>query len=163
MRSAAPASQRSRCVGGRQRSPQPAHHRSAQVLRRVHHGVRAGGGHLLGTNDQFYEVLSRCIWGARTALEVVVLSVLVSVVIGALLGLVSGFVGGWTDRFLVFFTERIFREDRLIVEQEQAAHDAQGADWNQEVFPPILDLRALLAARGVPLAPAPASFQGAGA
>ena len=55
--------------------------------------------------------------------------------------------------FLVFFTERIFKEDRLIVEQEQAAHDAQGADWNQEVFPPILDLRALLAARGVPLAP----------
>jgi phenylpropionate dioxygenase-like ring-hydroxylating dioxygenase large terminal subunit len=51
---------------------------------------------------------------------------------------------------LVLFTERIFREDREIVELEQAAHDAQGADRNQEVFPVIRDLRALLAARGIP-------------
>jgi renierapurpurin 18,18'-hydroxylase len=27
---------------------------------------------------------------------------------------------------------------------EQAAHDAQGADWNREVFPPIRALRKLL-------------------
>ena len=50
---------------------------------------------------------------------------------------------------LVMFTERIFKEDREIVEMEQAAHDAQGADWNQEVFPLIRNLRALLSARGV--------------
>ena len=31
---------------------------------------------------------------------------------------------------------------------EQAAYDAQGADWNQEVFPPIRDLRDLLAKNG---------------
>ena len=49
---------------------------------------------------------------------------------------------------LVVFTERIFREDREIVEQEQAAHDAQGADWNQEVFPVIRDLRDLLRSCG---------------
>ncbi len=51
--------------------------------------------------------------------------------------------------FLVFFTERIFAEDRSIVEMEQAAHDSQGEDRNQEVFPPILDLRSLLASCGV--------------
>jgi phenylpropionate dioxygenase-like ring-hydroxylating dioxygenase large terminal subunit len=49
---------------------------------------------------------------------------------------------------LVLFTERIFREDRDIVEAEQAAHDAQGGDWNQEVFPVIRDLRAVLMACG---------------
>jgi phenylpropionate dioxygenase-like ring-hydroxylating dioxygenase large terminal subunit len=49
---------------------------------------------------------------------------------------------------LVMFTERIFKEDREIVEIEQAAHDAQGADWNQEVFPVIRSLRALLIERG---------------
>jgi len=49
---------------------------------------------------------------------------------------------------LVWFTERIFKEDREIVEMEQAAYDKQGADWNQEVFPVIRDLRALLAANG---------------
>jgi phenylpropionate dioxygenase-like ring-hydroxylating dioxygenase large terminal subunit len=52
---------------------------------------------------------------------------------------------------LVWFTERIFAEDRAIVEMEQAAHDRQGADWNQEVFPVIHELRALLAANGRPI------------
>jgi phenylpropionate dioxygenase-like ring-hydroxylating dioxygenase large terminal subunit len=53
---------------------------------------------------------------------------------------------GWPA--LIWFTERIFAEDRAIVELEQAAHDSQGADWNQEVFPVIRELRALLAANG---------------
>jgi phenylpropionate dioxygenase-like ring-hydroxylating dioxygenase large terminal subunit len=51
--------------------------------------------------------------------------------------------------FITMFTEQIFKEDKEIVEMEQAAHDAQGADWNNEVFPPIQDLRALLARCGV--------------
>jgi hypothetical protein len=46
--------------------------------------------------------------------------------------------------FVTWFTERIFTEDKSIVEQEQAAHDAQGQDLNNEVFPAIRDLRALL-------------------
>ena len=64
--------------------------------------------------------------------------------------------------FLVWFTERIFAEDREIVEMEQAAHDAQGADWNQEVFPLIRDLREVLRNNGVPLdRPAAASSEAA--
>jgi phenylpropionate dioxygenase-like ring-hydroxylating dioxygenase large terminal subunit len=51
---------------------------------------------------------------------------------------------------VTLFTEQIFREDKEIVELEQKAHDAQGADWNNEVFPPIRDLREVLAACGVP-------------
>jgi len=50
-----------------------------------------------------------------------------------------------------WFTERIFQEDKIIVEAEQAAHDTQGADWNNEVFPAINDLRALLVRCGVAL------------
>ena len=57
---------------------------------------------------------------------------------------------------LVLFTERIFAEDREIVEHEQAAHDAQGAAWNQEVFPVIRSLRTLLRDAGVPADGAPA-------
>jgi phenylpropionate dioxygenase-like ring-hydroxylating dioxygenase large terminal subunit len=52
--------------------------------------------------------------------------------------------------FITMFTENIFREDKEIVEMEQAAHDAQGSDWNHEVFPPIKDLREVLARCGVP-------------
>jgi phenylpropionate dioxygenase-like ring-hydroxylating dioxygenase large terminal subunit len=51
---------------------------------------------------------------------------------------------------LILFTERIFKEDREIVEMEQAAHDAQGEDRNQEVFPVIRNLRGLLMERGAP-------------
>jgi len=53
--------------------------------------------------------------------------------------------------FIHWFTEGIFAQDKHIVEQEQKAHDAQGADWNNEVFPPIRDLRAVLARCGVPM------------
>jgi hypothetical protein len=45
---------------------------------------------------------------------------------------------------LIWFTERIFKEDRWAVEREQQAHDEQGADWNHEVFPVINELRDLL-------------------
>jgi hypothetical protein len=51
---------------------------------------------------------------------------------------------------LVWFTDRIFKEDRWIVEREQEAHDRQGADWNHEVFPVINELRALLRECGAP-------------
>ncbi|MGQ0683444.1 Rieske 2Fe-2S domain-containing protein [Bradyrhizobium sp.] len=46
--------------------------------------------------------------------------------------------------FLAWFTNRVFDEDREIVEMEQAAYNAQGGDWNQEVFPAIRELRELL-------------------
>jgi renierapurpurin 18,18'-hydroxylase len=52
--------------------------------------------------------------------------------------------------FLTWFTNRVFAEDREIVEMEQKACDAQGRDWNQEVFPAINELRGLLAKSGVP-------------
>ena len=42
-------------------------------------------------------------------------------------------------------------EDKDIVEHEQRAHDAQGADWNNEVFPALRDLRTVLVRCGVPL------------
>ena len=68
-----------------------------------------------GTNDQFYNVVSRVVWGARTALLCVVLSVLFSVVIGVLLGLASGFLGGWTDTLLVFFMDAIYSFPSLLL------------------------------------------------
>jgi phenylpropionate dioxygenase-like ring-hydroxylating dioxygenase large terminal subunit len=53
--------------------------------------------------------------------------------------------------FVTWFTERIFREDKEIVEYEQRAYDAQGGDWNNEVFPAIRDLRGVLARCGLPI------------
>jgi len=51
--------------------------------------------------------------------------------------------------FVIWFTENIFREDKHIVEHEQRAYDAQGADWNHEVFPALHDLRSVLGRCGL--------------
>ena len=53
--------------------------------------------------------------------------------------------------FVVWFTNNIFREDQEIVEFEQRAYDAQGADWNNEVFPALRDLREVLGRCGKPM------------
>ncbi len=51
--------------------------------------------------------------------------------------------------FIIYFTNGIFTEDRWVVEMEQAAFDAQGSDWNQEIFPVILKVRDLLMRKGI--------------
>jgi peptide/nickel transport system permease protein len=66
------------------------------------------GDHWFGTDRLFFDVLSRVVWGARTALEVVVLSLLFCVVIGVPLGIVSGYFGGWPDRVLVLIMDALF-------------------------------------------------------
>jgi len=48
-----------------------------------------------------------------------------------------------------YFAESVFTQDRLAVEHEQRAHDAQGGDWNREISPVLLELRRVLEANGV--------------
>lgn len=66
------------------------------------------GDHLFGTDRLFFDVFSRTLWGARTALEVVVLSIIICIVVGVPLGLISGYYGGWLDRVLVLVMDAIF-------------------------------------------------------
>jgi peptide/nickel transport system permease protein len=66
------------------------------------------GDHWFGTDRLFFDVLSRTIWGARTAIEVVVLSILICVVVGVPLGLASGYYGGWFDRILLLVMDALF-------------------------------------------------------
>jgi peptide/nickel transport system permease protein len=64
--------------------------------------------HPFGVTDLQTDVLSRVIWGARTALEVVSLAVFASLIIGLVLGLVSGYAGGWVDRILVLIMDSLY-------------------------------------------------------
>ena len=48
-----------------------------------------------------------------------------------------------------YFAASVFKQDRLAVELEQNAHDAQGGDWNREISPVLLELRRVLGANGV--------------
>lgn len=71
--------------------------------------------HWFGTTDLQTDVLSRVIWGARTAVEVVGLAVIASLVLGMALGIVSGYFGGWLDRVLVLVMDSIFAFPSLLL------------------------------------------------
>lgn len=71
--------------------------------------------HLFGTTVQSTDVLSRVIWGSRTAIEVVVLAVVFSITIGVPLGLVSGYIGGKLDRGLVLINDALFAFPYLLL------------------------------------------------
>jgi peptide/nickel transport system permease protein len=71
--------------------------------------------HWLGTTVGGYDVLSRVVWGAQTALYVVVVAILASIVIGVVLGLVSGYFGGWLDRVLVVVADAIYAFPSLLL------------------------------------------------
>ena len=74
-----------------------------------------GGDHLLGTTQGGYDVLSRVLWGAQTALETMIVAVVLSIVVGVALGLVSGYLGGWLDRVLVVVADAIYAFPTLLL------------------------------------------------
>ncbi|MFD3444338.1 ABC transporter permease [Microbacteriaceae bacterium 4G12] len=71
--------------------------------------------HIWGTTVGGYDVFSRVIWGAQTALLVVIISVLLSIFAGVVLGLVSGYLGGWLDRILVVIADAIYPFPTLLI------------------------------------------------
>ncbi|MBD1910122.1 MULTISPECIES: ABC transporter permease [unclassified Leptolyngbya] len=68
-----------------------------------------------GTSRQGYDVFSRTLFGARVALQVVVLATALSVLIGVPLGMVSGYLGGRLDRVLLFFMDTIYTLPGLLL------------------------------------------------
>lgn len=71
--------------------------------------------HLLGTTVGGYDVLSRVIWGAQTAIFVTIVAVILSIFAGVLLGLVSGYFGGWLDRVLVVVCDAVYAFPSLLL------------------------------------------------
>jgi peptide/nickel transport system permease protein len=57
--------------------------------------------HLLGTDRQGRDTLSRLIFGAQISLSVSLLGILITGAFGTLVGLVAGFRGGWVDGLLM--------------------------------------------------------------
>lgn len=73
------------------------------------------GEHLFGTNVMSTDVLSRVVFGSRTALLVVVIAVAFAMTIGVPLGLVSGYFGGKLDRVLLLVMDTIFAFPYLLL------------------------------------------------
>jgi peptide/nickel transport system ATP-binding protein len=61
------------------------------------------------------DVLSRVIYGTRTALEVIILAVVLSALVGVPLGLISGYLGGWLDRVLVLVMDALYAFPSLLL------------------------------------------------
>lgn len=59
------------------------------------------GDHLLGTDKQGRDILSRLMWGTRTTLLSALLVVAISEFVGVPLGLAAGYFGGWVDSLVM--------------------------------------------------------------
>ncbi|WP_404285782.1 ABC transporter permease [Glutamicibacter arilaitensis] len=68
-----------------------------------------------GTTVTGYDVFSRTMYGARTAIWVIIAAVLMSLFVGVLLGLISGYLGGWFDRIMVVLADAIYAFPSLLL------------------------------------------------
>jgi len=71
--------------------------------------------HLFGTTVGGYDVFSRVLYGARTAIEVIIMAVILSLIIGVPLGVISGFIGTWVDRVLVLIMDALYAFPSLLL------------------------------------------------
>ncbi|MGB9033005.1 MAG: ABC transporter permease [Paeniglutamicibacter sp.] len=74
-----------------------------------------GGKFIWGTTVGGFDVFSRTLWGAQTALLVIIIAVIASIFLGVFLGLVSGYLGGWLDRILVVLADAIYAFPSLLL------------------------------------------------
>src|SRR5215212_5557816 len=65
-------------------------------------------GYPLGTDGNGRDILSRLIYGSRTALLVATVPVLAAAAIGLVAGLVAGYRGGWVDAVIMRFADILF-------------------------------------------------------
>ena len=71
--------------------------------------------HPFGTDDLGRDVISRVIYGARTAFLVAVCVTVIALTIGVVLGAVAGFYGGMFDRVMMWFTDMTMSVPQLLL------------------------------------------------
>jgi peptide/nickel transport system permease protein len=86
----------------------PHHPTEGELRMRTKPAAWVDGGtslHLLGTDDQGRDILSRIIYGTRISLAVSLTAVLLAGTIGTAIGLVAGYRGGLVDALLMRLTD----------------------------------------------------------
>jgi ABC-type dipeptide/oligopeptide/nickel transport system permease subunit len=71
--------------------------------------------HPFGTDDLGRDVISRVIYGARTAFLVAVCVTAIAFSIGVILGAIAGFYGGTFDRLMMWFTDMTMSVPQLLL------------------------------------------------
>jgi peptide/nickel transport system permease protein len=74
-----------------------------------------GGTYWLGTDQLGRDVLSRLLYGGRTALSDVVIAVLTVLVVSVPLGVLAGYVGGWVDRVVMRVADLMFAVPAIVI------------------------------------------------
>lgn len=91
--------------------------------------------HWLGTDDLGRDVLSRVIYGARTAAIVAFSTTLVSLTIGVALGSLAGYAGGRTDSFIAWLIDMTMSVPTLLVAVViNMSLKAPVANWMEEMY-----------------------------
>lgn len=75
----------------------------------------SGGGHLLGTDASGRDLLSRLLYGSRTALVGPFLVVVISTTLGTILALAAVWFGGWFDQVVVRAVDAVFAFPGLLL------------------------------------------------
>jgi peptide/nickel transport system permease protein len=73
------------------------------------------GDHLLGTDEQGRDILSRLIHGSRLTLMVVTLVAIIAAPVGLMIGTVAGYCGGWIDAVLMRITDIFLAFPKLVL------------------------------------------------
>ncbi|PKL20206.1 MAG: peptide ABC transporter [Spirochaetae bacterium HGW-Spirochaetae-4] len=71
--------------------------------------------HWFGTDDLGRDILSRVIYGARTAVIVAVSVTMLSLIIGMAIGALGGYLGGKVDAFVVWFIDIVMSVPSLLL------------------------------------------------
>ena len=71
--------------------------------------------HPFGTDDLGRDVISRVIYGARTANRVAICVTAIALAIGVILGAIAGFYGGMFDRVMMWFTDMTMSVPQLLL------------------------------------------------
>ena len=61
--------------------------------------------HLMGTDQAGRDVFSRLLYGARTSLQIAIITVVFGMIIGVTIGAVAGYYGRWVDEVLMRIVE----------------------------------------------------------
>lgn len=86
------------------------------------------GGHLLGTDSFGRDLLSRAIFGSRTALSIGFGAVLIGAVGGLIVGMAAGLAGGFTEWLLMRFIDALLALPSLIMAIAFISILGQGVD-----------------------------------